>query len=145
MLVRGSRIMQLFYRNISVYIIASCASYVINDFLPSHSLTSSNFKTPAVQPSKTSKMAAFLDYEYQYSSLVSLIVATISLCLYILYRLALPTPFSGIPYNESSARKLLGDVPAMLSHIKQTDGNLITYSCRSKSPRAIFLIRLIHE
>lgn len=44
-----------------------------------------------------------------------------------LYRLALPKPFPGIPYNEASAHRLLGDVPDVISHIKNTDGTFITY------------------
>lgn len=52
--------------------------------------------------------------------------ATLSLVL-LLYRLALPKPLPGIPYNASSARKLTGDIPAMLSHISQDDGTFISY------------------
>ena len=50
-----------------------------------------------------------------------------ALLLHILYHLALPKPIPGIPCNESSARKLLGDVPAMVSHMAQTGGTFTTY------------------
>jgi len=45
-----------------------------------------------------------------------------------LYLLILPKPIPGIPYNAQSARRLLGDVPAMTSHIAHTEGGtFITY------------------
>ncbi|XDG09713.1 hypothetical protein ABKA04_009328 [Annulohypoxylon sp. FPYF3050] len=50
----------------------------------------------------------------------------------LLYHLALPKPIPGIPYNEASARNLLGDVPAMRSYMKQNEGsNFITYIMNS--------------
>lgn len=60
--------------------------------------------------------------------LVFIGVASIAiLLLRSLYRFALPKPFPGIPYNEASAHRLLGDVPDVISHIKNTDGTFITY------------------
>ncbi|KAK4223162.1 Trichodiene oxygenase [Podospora fimiseda] len=47
--------------------------------------------------------------------------------LVFLYQAAKPKPLPGIPYVTASADKLLGDVPAVLSHVKETDGTLITY------------------
>ncbi|KUI64500.1 Trichodiene oxygenase [Cytospora mali] len=48
--------------------------------------------------------------------------------LSLLYRLALPKPLPGIPYNRESARRILGDVPAITSHMAQTEGGtFITY------------------
>ncbi|RAL04563.1 cytochrome P450 monooxygenase [Aspergillus ibericus CBS 121593] len=48
--------------------------------------------------------------------------------LYLAYRALLPKPIPGIPYNAASAKKLLGDVPAMMSHMATTDGGtFITY------------------
>ncbi|KAI1442049.1 cytochrome P450 monooxygenase [Annulohypoxylon stygium] len=50
----------------------------------------------------------------------------------LLYHLALPKPIPGIPYNEASARNLLGDVPAMRSYMKQNEGSsFITYIMNS--------------
>lgn len=56
-----------------------------------------------------------------------LVLGTATLALWLLYRRALPKPIPGIPYSPSSARRLLGDVPAMKMHISQTDGTFITY------------------
>lgn len=47
--------------------------------------------------------------------------------LFLLYRFSLPNPFPNIPYNALSAHKLLGDVPAMSSHIAKEGGSFITY------------------
>ncbi|KAF4820912.1 Cytochrome P450 monooxygenase TRI13 [Colletotrichum siamense] len=40
--------------------------------------------------------------------------------LLLLYRRALPRPYIGIPYNEESAQRILGDLPGLLSHFKKT-------------------------
>lgn len=58
---------------------------------------------------------------------VSGIVLGVALVAYLLYRAALPKPLPGIPYNEASSRRLFGDIPAMLSHIKDEDGTFISY------------------
>lgn len=39
---------------------------------------------------------------------------------YLLYRAALPVPIEGIPYNKYAVRRILGDVPEMVKHRKQT-------------------------
>lgn len=64
-----------------------------------------------------------------HTSLVSitLFILLFSLVLYGVYRLALPKPIPGIPYIKSSAHNVLGDLPAMASHIAKTDGTFITY------------------
>lgn len=62
---------------------------------------------------------------------VCLILISVGVSLRLLYRLALPRPIPGIPYNEASARKLLGDVPGMTSHIKNEEGTFITYIIES--------------
>jgi hypothetical protein len=43
------------------------------------------------------------------------------LTLYRLYRALLPKPLPGIPYNKDALNNLLGDMPAMVSHIKKTE------------------------
>jgi hypothetical protein len=63
--------------------------------------------------------------------LVCLVLTSVAFSLRLLYRLALPRPIPGIPYNEASARKLLGDVSGMTSHIKNADGTFITYIMES--------------
>ncbi|KAJ5936912.1 cytochrome P450 monooxygenase [Penicillium verhagenii] len=52
--------------------------------------------------------------------------------LWRIYRTILPKPIPGIPYNEASARKLLGDIPAIRAHIASTKGGtFITYVLES--------------
>lgn len=62
---------------------------------------------------------------------VGLVLIGVAFSIRLLYRLALPRPIPGIPYNEDSARKLLGDVPGMTSHIKNAEGTFITYIMES--------------
>lgn len=59
-------------------------------------------------------------------SLGSILIG-ITLLLWLAYQSLLPRPIPGIPYNKDSARRLLGDVPAMLSHIEAAEGTFITY------------------
>lgn len=56
-----------------------------------------------------------------------LLVAVLILAACLLYRAALPKPIPGIPYHDASSKKLLGNVPALLAHIKKTEGNFVTY------------------
>ncbi|KAK7724444.1 hypothetical protein SLS63_008701 [Diaporthe eres] len=81
-------------------------------------------------------MSCSYDFVGGFESLVSrhttlgiiVVILTISIvCLAVLYRLALPKPFLGIPYNAPSARNILGDVPAMLKHISHEGGTFISY------------------
>lgn len=44
--------------------------------------------------------------------------------LYLLYRLALPRPLPGIPYNAKSASRLFGDIPDLVSFISK-GGNFV--------------------
>lgn len=39
---------------------------------------------------------------------------------YIIYRVALPKPLEGIPYNKDAAKKLFGDVPEMMRYVMRT-------------------------
>ncbi|CAN8097694.1 unnamed protein product [Discula destructiva] len=50
----------------------------------------------------------------------SLILGGSLLALYTLYRLALPTPLKGIPYNEDAAGNIFGDVPEMMAYVMRT-------------------------
>ncbi|KAL7787156.1 cytochrome P450 [Trichoderma ceciliae] len=56
------------------------------------------------------------------TSIVLLTVFISVVFLLQLYRLALPKPIPGIPYNESSARRILGDVPVMRQHVSESQG-----------------------
>ncbi|KXJ94077.1 putative cytochrome P450 [Microdochium bolleyi] len=50
----------------------------------------------------------------------SLIAASgLALSLYILYRQALPKPLSDIPYDDQSAKRIMGDVPHLLEKIER--------------------------
>lgn len=44
----------------------------------------------------------------------------ISLLLYIFFRWALPKPISDIPYNESSTKNILGDIPSLMEATRRT-------------------------
>ena len=52
-------------------------------------------------------------------SLVALIAAC-GIFLYVAYLRLLPKPLPGIPYNKSAARSLFGDLPEIMSYMKQT-------------------------
>ncbi|KAK4504608.1 hypothetical protein PRZ48_002569 [Zasmidium cellare] len=54
------------------------------------------------------------------------LVATLAVALIWLYRAALPKPIPGIPYDEKSAKRLLGDVPDALKHHAETS-EMITF------------------
>ena len=53
--------------------------------------------------------------------------ATFVITLYSFYRLSLPKPLSGIPYNATAAQSLLGDLPAISSCLGKGSNTLITY------------------
>lgn len=40
--------------------------------------------------------------------------------VYVLYRVALPSPIPGIPYHKRSAKSIFGDLPGQLKHAKDT-------------------------
>ncbi|KAL2851110.1 cytochrome P450 [Aspergillus pseudoustus] len=46
--------------------------------------------------------------------------------LYLIYLSLLPHPLPGIPYRPSSARSLLGDIPALLTHLSTHPTNTFT-------------------
>ncbi|GAB7346302.1 hypothetical protein MBLNU457_5024t1 [Dothideomycetes sp. NU457] len=50
----------------------------------------------------------------------ALVVLFIVLSALLLYRLALPKPIPGIPYDQRSASRILGDVPDALKHLSET-------------------------
>ncbi|KAJ8063549.1 hypothetical protein OCU04_007421 [Sclerotinia nivalis] len=72
-------------------------------------------------------MRQYIDFQLSSPSIVFIVLTTIAVSFLWLYRLALPNPIPGIPYDESSAQRLLGDVPNMVSHISKRDGTFITY------------------
>lgn len=53
------------------------------------------------------------------STLVLLSAVVLSVGYY-LYRAALPKPIPGIPYNESSAKRILGDAMEAITYQKET-------------------------
>ncbi|KAF2761845.1 cytochrome P450 [Pseudovirgaria hyperparasitica] len=59
-------------------------------------------------------------------STILLVIASILLFFYFSYRWALPRPIPGIPYNASSAGKVLGDVPDLLNELALT-GDMVQW------------------
>lgn len=57
---------------------------------------------------------------------VGLLVGVFSLLLFFLYRLALPRPIPGIPYNKLAASRILGDLAEALP-FKDETGSLFSY------------------
>lgn len=72
-------------------------------------------------------VSQYLAPYYTTLGIITVILIFAIFCLAVLYWLALPRPFPGIPYNASSARSVLGDVPAMLKHISRDGGTFISY------------------
>lgn len=62
-----------------------------------------------------------------------LIAAAIIVSLFVLYRLALPKPYPGIPYNKAAAKSIFGDVPGLLREIKETGelGSWLPKQCKA--------------
>jgi hypothetical protein len=54
------------------------------------------------------------------------VAAVVVVVGYVLYRVALPTPIPGMPHNEKSAQRILGDIPEMLRW-KNELGNAFGY------------------
>ncbi|KAJ8124880.1 hypothetical protein O1611_g8760 [Lasiodiplodia mahajangana] len=57
----------------------------------------------------------------------ALILLSILLLAFSLYRRIKPKPIPGIPYNKLSSQRILGDVPDFLSHVERTNGTIITF------------------
>lgn len=47
--------------------------------------------------------------------------------LYLVYRAALPRPLPGIPYNKDAARSILGDLPAFVNYVKESNGQAMNW------------------
>ena len=54
------------------------------------------------------------------SSASAIILAIVSVVLYLGYRAVLPKPIPGIPHNENAAGKILGDIPEMMGYVMRT-------------------------
>ncbi|CAG9974932.1 unnamed protein product [Clonostachys byssicola] len=67
----------------------------------------------------------------------ALVLAAVAIAVYAAYRLLLPKPIPGIPYNEAASRSILGDIPAMLSEGKEA-GFSWMISQASKRPGPLF-------
>ena len=59
-------------------------------------------------------------------STLALYSVVILAVVYYLYRAALPKPIPGIPYNEASAKRILGDAPEAIE-AQTTTGNTFSY------------------
>ena len=51
------------------------------------------------------------------STVLVAVLAAILIAVYVVYRLALPRPLAGIPCNQESAQRLLGDIPDLISEL----------------------------
>ncbi|KAF9884914.1 hypothetical protein FE257_000905 [Aspergillus nanangensis] len=80
-----------------------------------------------------SQLSTLLEDARQYSPVTMyttcILVAAMTFLL-SLYRIALPKPIPGIPYNKDSASKLFGDGQAYVKHCKEYGGTFATY-CQS--------------
>lgn len=72
------------------------------------------------------------------------VVAAFTLLLYIGYKLALPRPLPGIPYNADAANNLLGDILGMIKEVSKT-GDVVAWlrdqNLESHSPISQIFIR----
>ena len=82
-------------------------------------------QTPLVDARHT--LALLYQLSGTHFGLATLVAVGAALVWQVLRRLLLPKPIPGIPYIEASARNVMGDIPAMLEHIKATDGTFVTY------------------
>ncbi|VUC30843.1 unnamed protein product [Clonostachys rosea] len=67
----------------------------------------------------------------------ALAIAAVAIAVYAAYRLLLPKPIPGIPYNETASRSILGDIPAMMTEGKEA-GFSWMISQASKRPGPLF-------
>ncbi|CAI6098782.1 unnamed protein product [Clonostachys chloroleuca] len=67
----------------------------------------------------------------------ALVLAAVAIAVYAAYRLLLPKPIPGIPYNEAASRSILGDIPTMLSEGKEATFTWMI-SQASKRPGPLF-------
>lgn len=54
---------------------------------------------------------------------VSVAIAVVAVALYILYRMALPKPIPGIPYNKGATENLFGDMPTAIKAMTEGEGS----------------------
>lgn len=64
------------------------------------------------------------------SPTVPLAIGLIAFGLYVAYRMLLPKPIPGIPYNKDAAENLFGDVPAIMKQMAESGGqDFWSYVC----------------
>jgi len=65
-----------------------------------------------------------------FPAMLPLVAGLIALTLYAAYRMALPKPIPGIPYNKAAAKSILGDLPALLEAKAKSGGtDALSYVC----------------
>lgn len=77
-------------------------------------------------------------------SLLTFLAVTLLLAGYFLYRLALPKPIPGIPYNKAAAERILGDVPEFMKWFSKKSElyTFLTEQCiKLDSPIAQLFVR----
>lgn len=65
------------------------------------------------------------------------IAVTAILVLYIGYRLALPKPLPGIPYNAESAKRIMGDVPKLTAEVSKTGDYVVWLRDQNVKSRSV--------
>jgi len=55
------------------------------------------------------------------SQALPMLVGILAVAIYVAYRLALPTPIPGIPYNKEAAKHIFGDVPSIIRAVSETN------------------------
>jgi len=50
-----------------------------------------------------------------------MLVGILAVAIYVAYRLALPRPIPGIPYNKEAAKHIFGDVPSIIRAVSETN------------------------
>ncbi|KAH9884332.1 hypothetical protein F4778DRAFT_787790 [Xylariomycetidae sp. FL2044] len=60
------------------------------------------------------------------------LIASLGLFALLVYKISLPRPIPGIPHNALAATSILGDIPEMLSHMRETpSGDFVSYISES--------------
>jgi len=49
------------------------------------------------------------------------VIGILAIAIYVAYRLALPKPIPGIPYNKEAVNSIFGDVPALVRAVSETN------------------------
>lgn len=59
-------------------------------------------------------------------------LTAVAICIYAIYRRLLPRPILGIPYHRASSTRILGDIPLVSKHMKETGGQMSWFPSQAK-------------